>query len=81
MKKPSELKPQQVKKIFEITAIVTVIVVLLSTTVNNLVIAVIGLVVMTAALVFNIVYYRCPYCGKHLGRDGGDFCQHCGKKF
>ncbi len=28
----------------------------------------------------NLTCWRCPHCGKSLGRDTGKFCQHCGKE-
>ena len=35
-----------------------------------------GLLVVLVDLLFK----RCPHCGKHLGRDTGIFCPHCKKK-
>lgn len=28
----------------------------------------------------NLFFYRCPHCGRHLGREVGDYCQHCGEE-
>ena len=39
----------------------------------------IGIVLMFSALVPHFLWNKCPHCGKHFGRDGGDYCQHCGK--
>ena len=41
---------------------------------------VLALVLCAVVVVINIVFWRCPYCGKGLGRDSGKFCQHCGKE-
>ena len=38
-----------------------------------------GVVLMFSALVPHFLWNKCPHCGKHFGRDGGDYCQHCGK--
>ena len=38
-----------------------------------------GIVLMFSALVPHFLWNKCPHCGKNLGRDGGDYCQHCGK--
>lgn len=27
-----------------------------------------------------VIFNRCPHCGRHLGRDVGDFCQYCGER-
>lgn len=81
MKKLQELKPQQVKRIFEISVIVIVIIAGIGSFYDILPLAIIGLGLMIIAFAFNITFYRCPHCGKHLGRDGGDYCQHCGTSF
>ena len=36
-----------------------------------------GVVIMCVALVFRFIFYRCPYCGKYLGRDTGQYCPYC----
>ncbi len=38
-----------------------------------------GLVLMLGALVFRLIFFRCPHCGRYLDRSSGDFCPHCGK--
>ena len=39
-----------------------------------------GVIVLgIAASVFHFALYRCPHCGKHLGRRTPDACPHCGK--
>lgn len=80
MRKLKELKPRQVKKVFEISAIIIVVLVAVGVITESLEVCVIGFVLMVAAMVFNISLYRCPHCGRHLGRDGGDFCRQCGAK-
>lgn len=42
---------------------------------------VIGLLIMFASVIYHIVFYRCPHCGRYLGRVTGDFCPYCGKGF
>lgn len=37
-----------------------------------------GLLMAAAALALNLVFYRCPHCGGHLGRTSGAYCPHCG---
>ena len=39
-----------------------------------------GVIVLgIAASGFHFALYRCPHCGKHLGRGTPDACPHCGK--
>lgn len=33
--------------------------------------------ILIANFVFQIVFWRCPYCGGALGRDAGHYCRHC----
>ena len=40
---------------------------------------VLTLVLTIAMAAIKIIFWRCPYCEKSLGRDSGKFCQHCGK--
>ncbi len=39
----------------------------------------VGTLLIAAGLAQWLVFNRCPHCGKHLGRSGGYFCQHCGE--
>ena len=39
-----------------------------------------GLLAFVAVVLVDFIFKRCPHCGKHLGRDSGIFCRHCGKK-
>ena len=38
-----------------------------------------GTVVMFSCLIPDILFNKCPHCGKRLGRNSGDYCQFCGK--
>ena len=40
----------------------------------------IGFAVMMGAAVFNMLFYRCPYCDTYLNRSYGEYCPHCGKR-
>ena len=42
--------------------------------------SILGALVMFSALIPDYRYNRCPHCKKRLGRNAGDFCQHCGEK-
>lgn len=39
----------------------------------------VGVVLMFTALIPHFLWNKCPHCGKNFGRDGGDYCQYCGK--
>lgn len=38
-----------------------------------------GIIIMVGSGVFYLVFYRCPDCGKFLGRNTGEYCPYCGK--
>ena len=40
-----------------------------------------GIALMLSSIVVRELYYRCPHCGRQLGRTGesGAYCPHCGK--
>ena len=40
----------------------------------------VGVVILLVGLVIHLRYYRCPACGKFLGRDAVAHCPHCGYK-
>ena len=35
---------------------------------------------VAAWLVLTALFWKCPHCGKFLGRSRGVYCHHCGKK-
>lgn len=47
---------------------------------ENTVIIMMGLLTMFASLIYYVIFYRCPHCGKFLDRSIGEFCPNCGKK-
>ena len=38
----------------------------------------VGGAIACACLIPHFAFYRCPHCGRALGRNEGSFCQHCG---
>ena len=42
---------------------------------------ILGIAIMLFAIVIEVLYYRCPHCGRPLGRIGDNvaYCPHCGK--
>jgi len=38
----------------------------------------IGAVVSLSCFIPHFLYNKCPHCKKQLGRNEGEFCQHCG---
>lgn len=40
----------------------------------------IGTLIISSGLAVLLIYYRCPHCGRYLGREGGlTYCPYCGK--
>lgn len=39
-----------------------------------------GVVIIMAAVVFRMIFFRCPYCGTYLDRGNPTYCPKCGEK-
>ena len=35
--------------------------------------------ILAADIIFHMIFFRCPHCGRYLFRNSGEFCQYCGK--
>lgn len=40
---------------------------------------ILGVVIIIASKVFHTKFYVCPYCGRYLDRNTGDYCPYCGR--
>ena len=65
------MKPKKARKLIYFLYIIGFILILLSY--KSIMFLPIGVIVAGSSV------YKCPHCGKHLGSNGGDFCQYCGK--
>lgn len=74
------MKPCTVRKYFWLILAAGAVIGLLGAQADREALSLAGIFVMFAALIFYVVFYRCPHCGKFLDRSGGEFCPHCGKK-
>lgn len=70
------MKPKRARKLIYFLYIMGFLMILLCYI--HIIFLPIGLAVAASSLVPNLLFYRCPHCGKHLGRSGGDYCPHCG---
>lgn len=39
-----------------------------------------GLIVLLSCMIPDFLFNKCPHCGRHLGKNAGNYCQHCGEK-
>lgn len=69
------MNPQQAKHLFFVLGAAGFVCILL--VVHPLFLAA-GLLMAAAAVVLNMMFYRCPCCRAHLGRTSGNHCPHCG---
>jgi len=72
------VKPKKVRKLIYFLYIMGFFMILLSYI--HIAFLVIGIVVAASSIVPSLLFYRCPYCGKHLGRSSGACCPYCGKR-
>lgn len=40
---------------------------------------IVGGIIAFSSLIPHFLYNKCPHCSKQLGRNEGNYCQHCGK--
>ena len=73
------LNLKKVNSIFGIALFVSIVILLCSAVFNNIVLFIIGFVCSCGAVIFKMLFYRCPHCGKFLGRDTCRYCPHCGE--
>ncbi len=76
MKKPS---PKQVNMRFLLILAAGAVVGLIGACFEIKFLAMMGLILLVGDIIFRLVYYRCPHCGKYLDRSTGDYCPYCGK--
>lgn len=74
-----KLKPKKVWMIFWLTFGGSGILGLTAVAFDSTVLSTIAMVWMFAALAFYVHFYRCPKCGRFLGRGYLNYCGHCGK--
>lgn len=58
-----------------------ILVMLLGQGFENILVAVLGLLIIVAGAAIQLIFWRCPSCGRYLGRSTfGDieYCPHCG---
>ena len=41
---------------------------------------IISISAMSLILIVRIKFWKCPYCGKYIGRDDKNYCGNCGEK-
>ena len=75
-----KLKPKDVQSIFMVGLIVGALTGFIGAFYEHAVLCCIGGVMMFGMVLFRVVCYRCPHCGKFLDRSTGPFCPHCGKE-
>lgn len=65
------MKPKKARKLIYFLYIIGFILILLSY--KSIMFLPIGVIVAGSSVVPNLLFYKCPHCGKHLGSNGGDF--------
>lgn len=69
---------RQKQKLVAVLTGIGIAVLLMDTVIGSIGLAILGVVVLVTALILNLVWLRCPECGKWLDRDPGNFCKICG---
>ncbi|NCE63601.1 hypothetical protein D1159_03165 [Pseudoflavonifractor sp. 524-17] len=53
---------------------------ILNSDILRVILLIIGVIVLGLIVVVRVKFWKCPYCGKYLGREKGYFCRNCGKE-
>ena len=72
------MKPREARRLRD-KLLIAGIVIMLATYIYEPLL-VIGTIVAFSCLIPDLLYNKCPHCGKHPGRSEGAFCPHCGGK-
>ena len=85
MKKVSPVKALVVGMILQVMGLIVFSV---GTVLEISLVQVIGVFLVAGGVIYMILYYKCPYCGKMLGSRGRydrghmpGFCRYCGKQY
>ena len=66
------------RRLFDGLVIAMLVCAVLFTLSNNFFLGCAVILLGLAATAFHFAVLRCPHCGKHLGRERGNTCPHCG---
>ncbi len=85
MKALKALTPEDVKSLYLVILFAVIVLIAFAAIIHRLAVLcetllIIALLLSLAGTIFIVVFYRCPHCGKHLGRSGGKYCPYCGKE-
>lgn len=72
------MKPKAAEKLVILLALVGVVVMLFGYFIPIL--WAVGAVIALFSILPNVLFYRCTYCGRMLGKTSGSFCPHCGER-
>lgn len=72
------MKPKAAEKLVILLELVGVVVMLFGYFIPIL--WAVGAVIALSSIIPNLLFYRCPYCGRMLGKISASFCLHCGKR-
>lgn len=74
------MKIKTVKRIYLFGILTLVLSFCFAASMQSTVFLAIDLFLIFALVVFFVIFFRCPRCGKFLGRIDGAYCPFCGKK-
>ena len=75
------MEPGRAKFVSNVLFGAGILVMLLGRGFENILTAVLGLLIIVAGAAVQLIFWRCPSCGRYLGRSTfGDieYCPHCG---
>ena len=74
------IPPKKVRVIFLIALLPALLLTVIGGNIQSKPVMFTGIGIALLALIFYWIWYRCPHCGRHLGRSWGEFCPWCGTR-
>lgn len=74
------IPPKTVRIVYICVLVGAALAAMLGAVLSSTAVMIAGMGVMLLDVIFHFLWYRCPHCGRHLGRSWGDYCPRCGKK-
>ena len=74
------IPPRKVLTIYIIAMAAALVLAVAGAVAVSITLPLIGAGIAILANIFFLLWYRCPHCGRFLGRTWGKYCSYCGTK-
>jgi len=72
------IPPKKARQIYLGVGAGALLIVLMGVVMQSTRVELVGAGIMVLDMIFHLITYHCPHCGRYLGRTWGDYCPFCG---